>query len=121
MEETYTVPVTEADRIKAALAIHLVAIRTGARADRMTRTGRTARLDPRTCRARWLAMYLAHVSFGWTLERVGHVFGLNRATASTACRWAEDERDRPAIDDLLSQLETLIRSLYAAPRCELPR
>ena len=119
MQETYTVPVAEADRIKAGLAIHLVAARTGASAGRMARPGRSSRLDPRTCRARWLAMYLAHISFGWTLERVGHVFGLNRATAGTACRWAEDERDRAAIDDLLSQLEALIQSLYAQPRCEL--
>ena len=59
---------------------------------------RRERVRPRACRARWSAMYLAHVSFGWPLERVGHAFGLNRATASTACRWAEDARDEP-IDD----------------------
>ena len=77
------------------------------------------RLDPRSSRARWLAMYLSHVAFGWTLERVAHVFGMNRATASSACRWAEDERDRKAVDDLLSRLETCIQDLYHAPACEL--
>ena len=49
---------------------------------------RRERTRPRACRARWSAMYLAHVSFGWPLERVGHAFGLNRATAAAACRWA---------------------------------
>ena len=114
--EDYRVPVAEDDRIKAGVAIHLVAARTGTRPDRMTAGGR---LDPRTSKARWLAMYLSHVAFGWTLERVGHVFGLNRATAGAACRWAEDARDSLAIDDLLNELETCIQALYQAPRCEL--
>ena len=96
--------------------MHLVAARTGTRPERRVGGGR---LDPRSSRARWLAMYLSHVAFGWTLERVAHVFGMNRATASSACRWAEDERDRKAVDDLLSRLETCIQDLYHAPACEL--
>mgnify|MGYP006181432021 CR=1 FL=1 len=40
------------------------------------------------CRARWLAMYLSYVTFGWPMDRVAHAFGLNRATAAAACRWA---------------------------------
>ncbi|UQV19298.1 chromosomal replication initiator DnaA [Brevundimonas albigilva] len=109
-------PVSAEDRVRAGVAMHLVAARTGARPDRMIGGGR---LDPRTSKARWLAMYLSHVAFGWTLERVGHVFGLNRATAGAACRWAEDARDSLAIDDLLNELETCIQALYQAPRCEL--
>ncbi len=116
--EDYRVPVGEDDRIKAGVAIHLVAARTGTQPDRMTRGGR---LDPRTSKARWLAMYLSHVAFGWTLERVGHVFGLNRATAGAACRWAEEARDILAIDDLMTELEACIQALYQAPRCELAR
>jgi len=114
--EDYRVPVSDEDRLKAGLAIHLVAARTGARPERMI-SGR--RLDPRSSKARWLAMYLSHIAFGWTLERVGHVFGLNRATAGAACRWVEDERDGDAVDDLLNQLEACIQSLYQAPPCEL--
>ena len=64
-------------------------------------------------------MYLAHVSFGWPLERVAHAFGLNRATAGTACRWAEDERDAPALDALLDRLERGVREVLDAPRHEL--
>ena len=112
VNEIYTVPVTAADRTKAGVAIHLVAARTAVPADQLTRRDR---LPPRACRARWIAMYLSHVAFGWTLERVAHVFGLNRATAGAACRWVEDERDRAAFDQLLDTLEDCIRSLYAAP------
>ena len=116
MVEAYRAPVREADRCKAGLALHLVAARTGASPDRMT-AGR--RIDPLNARSRWLAMYLSHVAFGWSLERVGHVFGLNRATAGAACRWAEDARDALVIDDLLTELEGCIQALYQAPRCEL--
>lgn len=116
MTEAYRVPVTAEDRLKAGVAAHLVAVRTGAPADGMTAGGR---LDPLASRARWLAMYLAHIAFGWPLERVGHAFSLNRATAGAACRWAEDARDQAAVDDLLSQLEACLAELYGAPRCEL--
>ena len=116
--EPYRVPVTEGDRIRADAALHLAAYAFGVPASEMLRRERTR---PRACRARWSAMYLAHVSFGWPLERVGHVFGVNRATAGHACRWVEDERDRPELDSLLDRLEALIAGLFDAPRCELPR
>ncbi|MFN3402221.1 MAG: hypothetical protein ACK4Z4_17905, partial [Ferrovibrio sp.] len=71
--EDYRVPVSEEDRVKAGLAIHLVAARTGAQPSQMIGGGR---MHPRAARPRWLAMYLSHVAFGWTLERVSHVFGV---------------------------------------------
>ena len=114
--QDYRVPVTAEDRLRAGLAIHMVAARTGVRPDRMTTRGR---VDPSASRARWLAMYLAHISFGWPLERVAHVFGLNRSTASSACRWAEDAREGRAVDQLLSQLEACLQSVIEAPRFEL--
>ena len=91
MPRSYRVPVTEADRIRAGLALHLVAACTGVSAEQMAGTDR---LPPPACRARWLAFYLAHVAYGWPLERVGHAYGVNRATVAGACRWAEDARDR---------------------------
>ena len=114
--EDYRVPVREEDRVKAGLAIHLVAARTGAQPSQMIGGGR---MNPRTARPRWLAMYLSHVAFGWTLERVSHVFGVNRASVGTACRWVEDERERRNIDDLLNELETCIQGLYQTPRLDL--
>ena len=118
MLEEYRVPVSEEDRVKAGLAVHLVAARTGTRPERMVGGGR---LDPRSSRARWLAMYLSHVAYGWTMERVGHVFGVNRASVGAACRWVEDERDRPELDAMLDRLEALISTLFEAPLCDLPR
>lgn len=118
MLKDYRVPVTEEDQVKAGLAIHLIAARTGAHASQMTGRGR---MNPRAARPRWLAMYLSHVAYGWTLERVGHVFGVNRASVGAACRWVEDERERRSIDDLMNDLEGCIQGLYQSPRLELPQ
>jgi chromosomal replication initiation ATPase DnaA len=113
----YRVPVTTGDRIKADLALSLVSAATGVPSERMA----GERLGPDAVRARWLALYLAHVGHGWPLERVGHAFGVNRATASSACRWAEDERDSTRLDRLLDRLEALLREVCEAPRLELAR
>ncbi len=118
MSRTYRVPVTEADRIRAGLALHLVAACTGVSAEQMASTDR---LPPPACRARWLAFYLAHVAYGWPLERVGHAYGVNRATVAGACRWAEDARDRPALDALLDRLEDFTRTLLGDAPVVLPR
>ncbi|MNE73748.1 hypothetical protein D3C80_1697750 [compost metagenome] len=80
---------------------------------------RRERVRPRACRARWSAMYLAHVSYGWPLERVGHAFGLNRVTASTACRWAEDARDDDRYDAVMDGLETGLRAISELPAVDL--
>lgn len=117
MNGTYQVPVTDEDRIRAGLAIQLVAAATGVTAERMRAQ---ARLGGAECRARWLAMYLAYIAFGWPLERVGHAFGLNRATAAVACRWVEEERDRPTLDAMLNRLERCVREVLDAPVCEVP-
>lgn len=108
MMEVYKAPVTDADRTRAGLALHLVAASTGVS---IRELARDERLGMAALRARRLAMYLAHVSYGWTIERVGHAFGLNRATASTACRWAEDQRDQPALDAMLETLEGCLRAI----------
>lgn len=117
MVETYTVPVADADRIRAGLALQLVAAATGISVERMKSN---ARLRGAACRARWLALYTAYVTFGWPLERVAHAFGLNRATAAAACRWAEEGRDHPAVDAMLGRLELCVTHLIDAPVCELP-
>ena len=116
MDDRYRAPVTDGDRNRAGLAIQLVAAATGVTADRMRGQ---VRLGGAECRARWLAMYLSYVTYGWPLERVGHAFGLNRATASVACRWVEDARDDTAVDTLLDRLEVILRDICAAPRLEL--
>ena len=112
----YRVPVSQQDRTKAGVALHMVSATTGVPVEQMVSP---RRLSPTACRTRWMAMYLAHVSFGWTLERVGHVFGLNRATAAIACRWVEDERDRLDFDRLVEGMEKAIETLYDLPRLEV--
>lgn len=114
--QTYRVPVLEGDRIRADAALSLSALAFHIPVEEMNRR---ERVRVRACRARWSAMYLAHVSFGWPLERVAHAFGLNRATASTACRWAEDERDRDDYDLLMDGLEGALRGVMELPVVDL--
>jgi chromosomal replication initiation ATPase DnaA len=59
--------------------------------------------------ARQTAMYLAHVAFGLSLTKVGHVFGRDRTTAAHACRRMEDRREDPRLDSLLATLEQAFR------------
>jgi len=115
MTETYRVAVTEGDRISAGLAMHMLAVPTGVPVEAMVSSGR---LSPSVRTARRLAMYLAHIGFGWPLERVAHAFGVNRATAGSGCRWAEDARDDPRIDRLMDRLETAVRDICDAPGLE---
>jgi hypothetical protein len=117
MEDPYRSAAPGGDRLRAALALQLVAAATGVPADRLKHR---VRLHGQACRARWVAMYLSHVTFGWPFERIGLAFDMNRATAAQACRWAEDERDRPWLDDLLNRLERSMRDILDTPRCELP-
>ena len=115
MNQRYRAPVREEDRLRADLALHLVAATTGVSRERM----RTARNAGAGCNARRMAVYLAHVAFGWPLERVGHVFGVSRATVAKACAWTEDARDRPALDDLMDRLERCVQQV-AGLKVELP-
>jgi Bacterial dnaA protein helix-turn-helix len=62
--------------------------------------------------ARQVAMYLTHVAFGMSLQRVGFAFARDRSTIAHACHLIEDRRDNTAFDNMLDQLEA---SLRAAP------
>ena len=73
MVDIYRVPVTDGDRIRAGLALQLVAAATGISVEKMTAS---VRLKGRACRARWLALYTAYVTFGWPLDRVAHALSL---------------------------------------------
>jgi len=107
MLEVYRVPVTDRDHTRAGLALHLVAASIGA----PVRVIRDDPRNPASTRARRLAMYLAHIGYGWTVERVAHAFGMNRATAAKACAWAEDAREDPAVDALMETLEDCLRRI----------
>ena len=112
----YRVPVAQRDHVRAGLVIQLISMCFGVAPEELRARGR---LQPRSGRARWVALYLAHVGYGWPLERLSHVFGVSRATAGQGCRWTEDARDDPALDDLLDRLTDLIREVCDAPRLDL--
>lgn len=117
MEEAgYRVPVAEGDRTRTGLAMQLIALTFDLPIAAMTGD----RLGIKACRARWMAIYLAHVGYGWTLERVSHAFGVNRTTASAACRWSEDARDDAAIDAALERMEQTLRVICETPQLGLP-
>ncbi len=106
----YRVPVRDADRIRAGLVVQLVALATGWPPETILDIRRR---DAEISRARRTAMYLTHVAYGWTLERVGHAFGRNRVTVGAACQRVEDERDAPEIDARLEQLTDLLATALA--------
>jgi chromosomal replication initiation ATPase DnaA len=62
--------------------------------------------------ARQVAMYLTHVAFGMSIQRVAIGFARDRSTVAYACHIIEDRRDDPSFDTILDQLEA---SLRAAP------
>lgn len=62
--------------------------------------------------ARQVAMYLTHVGFGLSLQRVATAFGRDRSTVAHACHLVEDRRDCEQLDHLLEALED---ALKAAP------
>ena len=99
------------DRRRAGLALHLAAAAAGVQPEDLRRV----RGNPLACRARWLAFYLTHVACGWSLDRVGAAFGVNRTTAAAGCRWMEDARDRPELDEDLGRLERLFSDVFVRP------
>jgi hypothetical protein len=114
-EREYRVPVTGADRARAGLALHLAAAVTGEAPEAVAR----GRRGSSACKARWLALYLAHVGHGWPLDRVAHAFGVTRSTAGVACRWVEEGRDARRFDDVLDRLEALMRAAFDGPELEM--
>lgn len=111
----YRVPITGADRARAALALHLAAAMTDLAPERVAGGGR----GKVACRARWLALYLTYVVHGWTLDRVGHAFGVTRSTVVAACRWGEQSRDVDRFDKTLNEVETLMRAVFDGPALEV--
>ncbi|MCW4113842.1 hypothetical protein NPA31_002540 [Aurantimonas sp. MSK8Z-1] len=59
------------------------------------------------CRARHIAMYLAHVAFQAPLMVIAQDFGRDRTTVAHAVRRIEDQRDEPDFDARLCRLERL--------------
>ncbi|MGO4403113.1 helix-turn-helix domain-containing protein [Bosea sp. RAF48] len=63
--------------------------------------------------ARQMAMYLAHVTFGLSLTRVGTCFGRDRTTVRHACALVEDRRDDLRLECGLNALEAALLALMS--------
>ena len=73
----------------------------------MAEIQRANRSIAETCRARHLAIYLAHVSFQVPLSAIADSFGRDRTSVAHAVRRIEDARDDPAVEHLVARLERL--------------
>ena len=60
--------------------------------------------------ARRVAMYLCHVAFELSLQRVAEAFARDRSTVAYACHTVEDKRDDPRFDDWIASLEAALRA-----------
>ncbi len=60
--------------------------------------------------ARQVAMYLAHVGFGFGFAAIGECFGRDRTTVAHACRVVEDRRDDIWFDCRMAALERACRA-----------
>ena len=67
-------------------------------------------------RARQVAMYLAHVSCGLSLTRVGVLFERDRTTVAHACKVTEERREDEEFDRAIELLEQAVR-LFTLPGC----
>jgi hypothetical protein len=94
------------DCARARFACDAAVFALGVKADLLIPDRGTAQL----AFARQVAMYLTHVAFGMSLQRVAMAFARDRSTVAYACHLMEDRRDDPKIDDMLDQLETALRA-----------
>ena len=70
----------------------------------------------RVAAARQVAMYVAHVGYGFSLTEVGDLFERDRTTVAHACRVIELRRDQPGFDQGVELLELIVRVLAGAGR-----
>ena len=64
-------------------------------------------------RVRQIAMYVTHVSLGFSMREVGQGFGRDRTTVLHACHQIEDLRDHEEFDEIVVRTERVIRAAFA--------
>ncbi len=87
-----------------------------ARNFRVRQTGILApgRTVAREALARHVAMYLAHVVFGWTYADIAVRFGRHRTCVNYACARIEDRRDDARFDARILKIERRIAAARGA-------
>ena len=102
------------DRQRVELLIDLIALVTKTERGTLMMSGRG--VAP-VARCRQLAMYLSHVVYGYSLAKVGALFGREKSTVGHAVRQIEDLRDCEDFEGWISALEqALDASQRAAAR-----
>lgn len=95
-----------ADRASAQLAAAMVSYALGVdQADIAAET----RGNAQAAFARQVAMYLTHVGFELSLNRVAAAFERDRSTVGYACHRVEDRRDDPDFDAWIGAMEAALR------------
>ena len=107
LEDIWAVtPDPRRDRLTVSFVTHLVSLATGVPAGEINAPKRVSNT---AVRARQLAIYLTHITFHWSLNRVAYAFGRDRTTCGHACRKIEDLREDAAFDRRLAELEACLR------------
>lgn len=104
------------DRAAAKLAMAVVGYGMGLDSEEIAGPTRGA---ARIALARQVAMYLAHVAFEMSLNRVAIAFARDRSTVGHACHLIEDRRDRIMFDDWINSLEGMLREASGARLLEV--
>lgn len=63
-------------------------------------------------RVRQIAMYVTHVSLGFSMREVGHGFGRDRTTVLHACHQVEDMRDDEEFDGIVARVEKVVTAAF---------
>lgn len=102
--------ITDTDRRKTDLVVDLVALATAIGRGELQKASRG---EAAAALGRQIAMYLCHVSYGFSLAKVGQLFGREKSTVGHAVRQIEDMRERVRFDDWLTQLEAMLHMSQA--------
>lgn len=98
------------DRAAVELAVSVASYALGIRTDEIIQE---ARGSQDVCFARKVAMYLAHVGFEMSLQRVAVAFARDRSTVASACHAIEDRREDAQFDMWIGTLEAMLRDAPA--------
>lgn len=63
-------------------------------------------------RVRQIAMYVAHVTLGFTMASIGQGFGRDRTTVLHACHQIEDMREDDEFDAIVARVEQVITAAF---------
>jgi len=73
---------------------------------------RPGRAAAGVARARQIAMYVAHVALGLSMNEIGRGFGRDRTTVSHACHRVEDLRDEIEFDRIVHTVEQVAQAAF---------